>query len=73
MEAGNAIRVWILKLDLGDLSREATETVALRNEVKVLRKRVQESSDTIRRIQQGMGGRGKKSSEGDFERHLRSL
>ena len=67
-------RVWLLKLDLGDFNREATETAVLRNEVKVLRKRVQESSDTIRRIQQGVRGRGKKSSEDEYsERHLRRL
>ena len=67
-------RVWILKLDLCDFSREATEIDALRNEVKALRKRVQESGDTIRRIQQGVCGRGKKSSEDEYsERHLRRL
>ena len=70
-------RSWILKLDLTDFSREvdvAKENEALRKEVKSLKQQVQASSDTIRRVQEGVHGRGKRSNEGGYsKRHLRRL
>ena len=68
-------RSWTITLSQGDFRREVDvvkENEILKGEIKALRQQLQASGDTIRRIQEGVSGRGKrKSSERSYsDRHL---
>ena len=71
-------RNWTFTLSQGDFTREVDvvkENENLKGEIKALREQLQASSDTIRRIQEGVRGRGKRknSAHNYSDRHLRRL